>query len=92
MSSPLGNGRQPGPAPDALYTPAQVAAMLGGNVTARTVVRRWRSWGLTAYRIGRELRFKGSDIYAMIAAHKIPPPVPAPDNTSTRAARRRRRT
>ena len=74
MSSPSGNGRQPAPTPDddPLWTPAEVAAHIGGNVTARTVVRRYKSWGLTAYKIGRELRFKRSNVLATIDAHKVP--------------------
>ena len=85
-TGPAGNGRQPQPAPDdsePLCSPADVAQMLGGgNLTARTVVRRWRSWGLTAYRIGRELRFTRSDVQAMITARQIPP---QPHSNGTKA-------
>jgi len=97
MSSPPGNGRQPEPAPDddPLWTPAEVAAYIGGNVTARTVVRRWRAWGLTAYRIGREIRFRRSDVIAMITAHKVPPQADghttAGDDEAHAGPRRRRR-
>jgi hypothetical protein len=96
MTSPPGNGRQPEPArhdDEPLYSPAEVAEMLGGgNVTARTVVRRWRAWGLHPCKIGRELRFEGSDVRAMIAAHKIPPQPAGPGTANTPAAPRRRRT
>jgi excisionase family DNA binding protein len=72
---PAGNGQQPGPghhpapAEDRLLAPAEVAEILGGNVTAETIVRRWRKWGLPARRIGRELRFWESDVYAWIKDH-----------------------
>jgi excisionase family DNA binding protein len=95
MSSPPGNGRQPEPVPDdddPLWTPAEVAAYIGGNVTARTVVRCWRAWGLTAYRIGRELRFKRSDVRAMITAHKVPPPADGHPTAGEDDEPRRRRT
>jgi hypothetical protein len=47
----------PGPHPatpgDRLLSAAEVAAILGGSYTARTVVRRWRKWELHGHRIGR---------------------------------------
>jgi excisionase family DNA binding protein len=69
---PAGNGHQPGPGPhpappeDRLLTPAEVAEILGGDITAETVVRRWRKWKLPTHKIGRELRFWESDVYAWI--------------------------
>jgi hypothetical protein len=72
---PAGNGQQPGPGPhpappgDRLLPPAEVAKIFGGNVTAETVVRRHRKWGLPAHRIGRELRFWESDVYKWIKDH-----------------------
>lgn len=69
---PSGNGHQPTPDPDndRMLTPAQVAEILGGNVTAGTVVRRRRSWGLPAHKVGRELRFRESDVHAWIRSRR----------------------
>jgi excisionase family DNA binding protein len=53
-----------------LLTPAEVAAILGGSITAATIVRRWRTWGLHAIRIGRELRFRESDLHTWINDHQ----------------------
>jgi hypothetical protein len=61
----------PGPASrqeDRLLTKEQVAQILGGNVTPATIIRRWRQWGLTGHRVGRELRWWESDVYQWIAS------------------------
>ncbi len=58
------------PAPDdKLLNSAEVAQILGGNVTATTVTRRWRKWGLHAQRVGRELRWWQSSVYQWIDSH-----------------------
>jgi predicted DNA-binding transcriptional regulator AlpA len=58
------------PAPgDRLLNAAEVAEILGGNVTASTVVRRWRKWDLPAHRIGKQLRWWESDVYKWISNH-----------------------
>ena len=62
---------RPDPAapPDRLLDPAEVAEILGGDITAETVVRRWRKWGLPAHRIGKQLRWWESDLYKWIKNH-----------------------
>lgn len=42
----------------------EVAAILG--IPERTVRDKWREWGLTAYRIGKHLRWRERDVYAWI--------------------------
>jgi excisionase family DNA binding protein len=41
-----------------------VAAILA--VPERTVRDKWREWGLSAYRIGKHLRWRERDVYAWI--------------------------
>jgi excisionase family DNA binding protein len=55
--------------PGRLLTAAQVAALLGGNITARTVRAYWRTWDLQAYRVGKHLRWKETDVHAWIHNH-----------------------
>lgn len=50
---------------------AGVAELLGGSYTAGTVVRRYRHWGLTAYRVGRELRWFESDVHEWIKNNRV---------------------
>ena len=62
---PAGDDPRTGPEPcsiapeNRLMTSAEVACILGGNVTADTVVRNWKRWKLPAHKVGRELRFWG---------------------------------
>jgi hypothetical protein len=69
MPPPTAAPGRPPQAGDRLLTPAQVAEILGGSVTAETVVRRWRKWELPARRVGRELRFWESSVYEWITNH-----------------------
>jgi hypothetical protein len=75
VSDQAATGRHPAPGPhpatpgDRLLSAAEVAAILGGSYTAGTVVRRWRKWELHGHRIGRELRWWESDVYAWISSH-----------------------
>lgn len=41
-----------------------VAAILA--IPERTVRDKWKEWGLTAYRIGKHLRWRERDVYAWI--------------------------
>jgi hypothetical protein len=50
---------------------AQVARIMGGKVTAGTVTRRYKHWELTAYRVGRELRFKEAEVRDWIDNRRI---------------------
>jgi excisionase family DNA binding protein len=34
--------------------------------TERTVLDKWREWGLQAYRVGKHLRWRERDVYAWI--------------------------
>lgn len=36
------------------------------DVSVDTIYRRWKSWGLKGYRIGRQLKFRVRDIEAFI--------------------------
>jgi predicted DNA-binding transcriptional regulator AlpA len=60
----------PGPPPrtpgDRLLSAAEVAQILGGNVTRNTVIRRRKNWQLPAHRIGKQLRWWQSDVYDWI--------------------------
>jgi excisionase family DNA binding protein len=47
-----------------LLSSRDVAAILA--VPERTVRDRWKEWGLSAYRIGKHLRWKERDVYAWI--------------------------
>lgn len=58
------------PAPgDKLINATEVARILGGDITERTVIRRWRKWGLHPHRIGRQLRWWQSTVYQWISDH-----------------------
>jgi predicted DNA-binding transcriptional regulator AlpA len=65
MTSPASPrpGRPHAAPEDRLLSAGQVAYLLGGNITAATVIRCYRKWDLLpARRIGRELRWKQSDV------------------------------
>ena len=47
-----------------LLSSRDVAAILA--IPERTVRDRWKEWGLSAYRIGKHLRWKERDVYAWI--------------------------
>ena len=61
--------REPGEPPDRLLDARQVADLLGGTITKETVIRRHRSWGLTAHRVGKFLRWKESEVRDYIDTH-----------------------
>ena len=42
------------------------------DMPPRRLRENWESWGLTAYRADREIRFFEADILAWIKANKIP--------------------
>jgi len=60
-------GSQPPAHGDRLLSAAEVAQILGGPITDRTVIRRWREWGLQPHRIGRQLRWWESAVYQWIS-------------------------
>lgn len=47
-----------------LLSSREVAAILA--IPERTVRDKWREWGLTAYKIGKHLRWRERDVYAWI--------------------------
>jgi hypothetical protein len=50
---------------DRLLTPWEVAAILGGgDITADTVIRSYRRWGLRAVKVGKFLRWQETDVTA----------------------------
>ena len=49
----------------------KTAEILG--VSPYTIYRQWRPWGLTAFRIGRELRFRERDLWEWVAQREIKP-------------------
>jgi excisionase family DNA binding protein len=57
------------PGPGHLLTAGQVAALLGGDISARTVRAYWRTWGLRAYRVGKHLRWRKTDVLTWIDSH-----------------------
>ena len=64
-------GADPAEPEGRMLNAAGVAELLGGSTTATTVVRRYKHWGLTAYRIGRELRFYETDVREWIKDNRI---------------------
>jgi hypothetical protein len=69
-----GDDRQPRPSPDdkdPLLTKHELAARIGGTCTPRTVIRCWRGWGLHPVKIGRELRFRDSDVTAWLKRREL---------------------
>lgn len=53
---------------NALLTLKETAEYL--NVNHRTFEAQWRSWGLTAHRVGRGLRFRVRDIERWLEQNK----------------------
>jgi len=47
------------------------------SVPERSLRDRWQVWGLTAYRVGRGLRFRERELQAWIEAQKVAAPDPA---------------
>ncbi|HEY1703595.1 MAG TPA: hypothetical protein VGG75_28170 [Trebonia sp.] len=57
---------------DRLLTPGEVAAILGGEeITADTVVRSYKRWGLRAVKVGKFLRWTEHDVTAWVNAHAV---------------------
>jgi hypothetical protein len=56
---------------DRLLTSGEVAAILGGGITADTVVRSYRRWGLRAVRVGKFLRWAENDVTEWVNAHAV---------------------
>lgn len=54
---------------DRMLNAEQVAGLLGGDISARTVRAYWRTWGLQAYRVGKHLRWKERQVRAWIDNH-----------------------
>ncbi|MEV5533844.1 helix-turn-helix domain-containing protein [Streptomyces prunicolor] len=50
-----------------LLTPSQTAEFLA--VSLNTLYSNWRVWGLTAYRVGRHLRFRERDLETWLRGH-----------------------
>lgn len=48
---------------------AEVAELL--DVHVESLYRSWRKWGLKAYRIGREIKFKQIELTEWIAGQEI---------------------
>lgn len=49
----------------------EVAELLG--VSRKTLYDRWRAWGLTAYRVGRHLRFRQRHVEDWLDRQEIRP-------------------
>jgi hypothetical protein len=84
---PAADGQHPDRASPAepkgrMLNAAQVAEILGGSYTAATVVRRYRHWELTAFRVGRELRWWEADVYEWIKNRRVNL-APAPGRTAS---------
>ena len=50
---------------------AEVARMMGGKYTRKTVVRAWRHWGLIPHLVGKELRWKEPEVRAWIESRRL---------------------
>jgi hypothetical protein len=71
-SDPADDGQQDPDGEKVRYLDAaEVAAIMGGKYTAGTVKRRYRHWGLTAYKAGRELRWLESDVYSYMEKRRV---------------------
>jgi hypothetical protein len=72
---PAGDGHQPEPAPDdnddPTITKYELAARIGGTCTPKTVVRRWKEWGLHPLKICGELHFYESDVRAFFKRRRL---------------------
>jgi excisionase family DNA binding protein len=55
--------------PGRMLSAAQVADLLGGDISERTVRAYWRAWNLPAYRVGKHLRWKENDVRQWIDQH-----------------------
>lgn len=51
-----------------LHSVKETAAFLG--VSEDTLYRNWRKWGMTAYTLGRNIKFRGRDIEAWLERNK----------------------
>jgi excisionase family DNA binding protein len=54
---------------DRLLRPEDLAAYLG--IPKQTVYREWRKWDLTAYKVGRGLRFRESEVLAWLERQRV---------------------
>lgn len=77
------------------YTPADVAELLGGGVTARKVLDWRKRYGWPCIEIGRTVRFTDEHVAAILAKHTTsarsePQPI-ITGQTPLSAARNRRR-
>lgn len=54
---------------DRMLDAEQVAELLGGGITAETVIRRWKKWQMPAHRIGKVLRWWRSEVIDYIDQH-----------------------
>ncbi|WP_345462068.1 helix-turn-helix domain-containing protein [Actinoallomurus oryzae] len=52
-----------------LLTVAEVAEYLG--IPKKTIYQCWRSWGFTAYKVGRHLRFRERDIESWLEQQEV---------------------
>jgi excisionase family DNA binding protein len=53
---------------DRILTPEQVGEKLG--FSKKSVVDFWRAWGLPAYKVGKQLRFRESEIDKWLSGRK----------------------
>ncbi len=51
-----------------MLTAKQAAEKL--NVSRSTFYKRWRAWGLSAHRVGQQLRFRERDLENWIDKHR----------------------
>ena len=78
MTPPDPDGHQPDAGPqhrppvpnDRMLDKHQVAEIFGGGMTAKTVVRSWRRWGLTPIHVGKDLRWWESEVYAWLEKNR----------------------
>jgi excisionase family DNA binding protein len=60
---------RPRPAPSRLLSTRETAELLGIGIS--TLRRNWPSMGLSAYRVGHQLRFRQSEVEAWLEARRI---------------------
>jgi hypothetical protein len=55
----------------ALHSPADLAAMFGGDTTVRKVLDWRREYGWPCIEVGRTIRFTDQDVEAILSRHRV---------------------
>lgn len=53
---------------NAMWSAQETADYLGINY--KTLLRQWRTWGMTGYQVGQQIKFRGRDVEAWLEKNK----------------------